>query len=165
MSLNRNNVIHSFIHNTRSRPYPSYVNGVTPAIHIDVWYFSLVDGAIFHALFTASFFLCVMSYLFVESRFILWQQEETQWPAPPLPSHSVFSSFFLHVFTLIGSSWTVSRKSRSAECINESDHPGKLFSLHFLSGQCEDTRVYHALKTMNEHSQEQCSPAATFPAG
>lgn len=59
----------------------------------------------------------------------------------------------------------MSRKSRSAECINESDHPGKLFSLHFLSGQCEDTRVCHALKTMNEHSQEQCSPAATAPAG
>lgn len=92
----------------------------------------------------------------------------TQPPPPPLPPPTSLPPhfpFFLRVFTLIGSSWTVSRKSRSAECINETDHPGKLFSPDLLRRQCEDTRVCHALKTLNEHSQEQCSPAATFPAG
>lgn len=80
-------------------------------------------------------------------------------------STSFFCYFWEHVFTVIGSSWTVSRKSTSAECINEWDHPGKLFGLHFLTGQCADTRVCHALKTMNGPWQEQCSPAATSVAG
>lgn len=39
------------------------------------------------------------------------------------------------------------------------------FLCTFLADNVRDTRVCHALKTMNEPSQEQCSPAATSPAG
>lgn len=40
---------------------------------------------------------------------------------------------FLSVFTLIGSSWTASRKSSTKECINELDHPGQHFLPSFLT--------------------------------
>lgn len=85
----------------------------------------------------------------------------TQRPPRPPP---LFPLFF-RVSTLIGSSWTVSRKSRSAECINKWDHPSKLFSLHFLWAQYGYTQVFHALKTTNEHSQEPYCHTVTFPAG